>query len=52
MRVNGNPVKLMTTKAQINVPAPSLGENNEEIYRSWLGFDSGKINDLKENGVI
>nr|UWI50949.1 CoA transferase [Clostridioides difficile] len=52
MKVNGNPVKLMTTKAQINVPAPSLGESNEEVYNSWLGFDGGKINELKESGVI
>ncbi len=26
MKVNGNPVKLMTTKAKIDMPAPSLGK--------------------------
>lgn len=42
----------MTTKAKIDMPAPSLGESNEDIYNGWLGFDSDKIKDLKENGVI
>lgn len=52
MKVNGNPVKLMTTGAKIETPAPSLGKDNSEIYGEWLGFDDKKVEDLKSKGVI
>lgn len=52
MKVNGNPVKLMTTGAKIETPAPSLGKDNIEIYGDWLGFDDKKVDELKSKGVI
>lgn len=52
MRVNGNPVKLMTTKPEIKEPAPALGQHNKEVYSNILGFDDSKIEELKNNGVI
>ncbi len=52
MRVNGNPVKLMETKAEVKTPAPLLGAHNEEIYGAMLGMDSDELKDLKERGII
>lgn len=52
MKVNGNLVKLMIIKVKIDMLVLFLGESNEEIYNGWFGFDSDKIKDLKENGVI
>lgn len=52
MKVNGNPVKLMETKAKIATPAPSLGENNTEIYCDFFGLDNDDLQRLCENGVI
>jgi crotonobetainyl-CoA:carnitine CoA-transferase CaiB-like acyl-CoA transferase len=52
MRVNGNPVKLLTTKAVIDSPAPALGEHNNEVYSKLLGLDDSRIEELKENGTI
>lgn len=52
MRVNGNPVKLMDTKADISRPAPSLGQHNDEVYSALLGISADEIESLKENKVI
>lgn len=32
--------------------APLIGEHNEEIYKSFLGYTNKKINILKEKGII
>jgi CoA:oxalate CoA-transferase len=34
------------------VPSPSLGQDNEAIYRDWLGVDDESLQDLRERGVI
>ena len=52
MRVNGNPVKLLETKADISTPAPSLGQHNAEIYGELLGLDSAALEALRESKVI
>ncbi len=52
MKVNGNPVKLMDTKADISRPAPELGQDNEDIYGELLGLDETKLSELKEKKVI
>lgn len=52
MKVNGNPIKLMDTMPRINKPAPSLGQDNEEIYKEILGLSDQEITCLKENEVI
>ncbi len=52
MKVNGNPIKLLDTMPKVVAPAPGLGEHNEEVYGEMLGFDSAKLAELKENGVL
>lgn len=52
MKVNGNPVKLMDTKAVIAKPAPALGENNSDVYGDILGYSDAEIQELKEKKVI
>lgn len=52
MKVNGNPVKLMDTKADISRPAPALGQDNEMVYGNLLGLDVDKLAELKEKKII
>lgn len=52
MKVNGNPVKLLDTKADISRPAPALGQDNGEVYKSLLGFDESFLEKLKEDKII
>lgn len=52
MKVNGNPVKLLDTKADISRPAPALGQDNGEVYKSLLGFDESFLEKLKEDRII
>lgn len=52
MKVNGNPVKLMETKADISRPAPALGQDNEAVYGQLLGLDSATLKQLAEEKVI
>ena len=33
-------------------PAPTLGQHNEEVYGSLLGWDNEKINQMKNSGII
>ena len=33
-------------------PAPLLGEHGAEVLAEWLGYDAGKIADLKSNEVV
>ena len=52
MVVNGNPVKLMDMMPRVNMPAPTLGQHNEEIYKDVLGIDEETYNRLVEDNVI
>lgn len=52
MKVNGNPVKLLDTKADISRPAPALGQHNSEIYGELLGLSEEELAALKEGKVI
>ena len=36
MKVNGNPVKLMDMMPRVNYPAPTLGQDNDLIYKNML----------------
>ena len=48
----GVPIKLSETPGGIETPAAKLGEHNEEIYCSLLGYESNDLAALKEEGVI
>lgn len=51
MTVNGCPVKLMDAMPRINYPGPTLGQHNEEIYKS-LGYTEEELVQMKEDKVI
>jgi crotonobetainyl-CoA:carnitine CoA-transferase CaiB-like acyl-CoA transferase len=44
VRINGKPP---TVKA-----SPALGEHTSEVLKDWLGFDAGKIDRLRAEGVF
>lgn len=52
MKVTATAQKLTRTKSCPRKGAPLLGENNEEILGEMLGYDKGKIEELRANGVI
>lgn len=52
MRVSGCPIKLMDTKICIDTPAPTLGQDNEEIFGDVLGIPAEKLQELKTQGII
>ena len=51
-RVTAMPIKFSDTETRIYRPAPALGEHNDEVYGEYLGFDAGKLAQLKEKGII
>jgi crotonobetainyl-CoA:carnitine CoA-transferase CaiB-like acyl-CoA transferase len=48
----GAPLKYGATPWEIRMPAPGLGQHNEEIFGKRLGLSSARIADLKRGGVI
>ena len=51
MKLIGNAVDMSRTPPSIDRPPPVLGEHTEEILAS-LGYDSGKISSLRNQGAI
>lgn len=52
MKVNGNPVKLMDMLPRVNYPAPTLGQDNDLIYKNMLGLSDDEIRNLQKENVI
>ena len=52
LNVTAAPQKFTRTKAVPRKPAPLLGEDNLDIYGTWLNLDAGKQQELKDKGVI
>ena len=52
IKVTNSHLKLSETKPQFRKPSPLLGEDNETVFGELLGFDSEKISELKEKGII
>ncbi|MFB3855176.1 MAG: CaiB/BaiF CoA transferase family protein [Vicinamibacterales bacterium] len=48
----GLPVKFSGTPARIRRRPPLLGEHTEEVLAALLGYDEGRIRDLRASGVI
>lgn len=46
------PMHFSSTPLAPPVAAPTLGQHSEEILREVLGFDEGKINDLRACGAL
>ena len=52
LHITAAPQHLTRTKACVRKPAPLLGEDNADIYKTLLGFDEKKLEELKSNSVI
>lgn len=52
LRVTATAQKLTRTKSVPRKAAPLLGEDNEKVYGEMLGFDTDKLIQLKEKGII
>lgn len=48
----GFPIKFSEVDLQYEKGAPLLGQDNEEIYSQFLGYDEEKLAQLKKEGVI
>jgi crotonobetainyl-CoA:carnitine CoA-transferase CaiB-like acyl-CoA transferase len=48
----GAPLKYSATPWQLRLPAPTLGQHNDEIFGKRLGLAPGRIAELKRAGVI
>ena len=46
------PVKYLDEKLPLPAMAPALGEQNEDVLREVLGYDAGRISELREAGVL
>jgi len=52
VKVQGNPIKMSATDPRPRGPAPSLGEDTEQILEDLLGVSSDDFIKFKEDGVI
>ena len=43
---------LSATPGEITGPAPCLGEHNELVFKSWLGYSETEYETMVEQGVI
>ena len=48
----GFPIKMGRTHKGYAAPAPTLGQNNQEIYGGLLGLSEERIGDLKARQII
>ena len=51
IKVPGSPLKLSDTPAEVKLPAPVLGQHNEEIL-NMLGYSNEQIAELRESRAI
>lgn len=52
IKITGSPLKMSGTPVDLSTPAPTLGQDNEEIYGRLLGLDAAGIEALKEKKII
>jgi CoA:oxalate CoA-transferase len=52
VRSPGFPVKMSRTPGTVRLPAPQLGQHNEEVLTQLLGYTKEQVADLKKAGVI
>ena len=48
----GNPIKLSRTGEESFTPAPTVGQNTDEVLTGILGYDEARIASLKNEGAI
>ena len=44
--------KLSATPGSVRLPAPKLGEHNEDVFKGILGYDDARIRDLRSRNII
>jgi crotonobetainyl-CoA:carnitine CoA-transferase CaiB-like acyl-CoA transferase len=47
-----SPIRLHETGVAAATPSPRLGQDNDEIYRGWLGLSEDEVAALRAEGVI
>lgn len=52
MQVTNNPQRLTQTVSDPTMPAPLLGEHNEEVFGEWLGYTPDQVAHLMQEGVM
>lgn len=52
MQVTNNPQRLTQTVSDPTMPAPLLGEHNEEVFGEWLGYTPDQVVHLMQEGVM
>lgn len=50
--IPGIPIKLSETPGDLKWACPMIGEHNQEIFSSWLGYSSKKIASLRKERII
>ena len=44
--------KLSATPGSVRLPAPKLGEHNEDVFKGILGYDDARMRDLRSRNII
>lgn len=52
IKVTNSHIKMSETKPGFRMPAPMLGQHNQEIYGELLGFSDDQIEAMKQEGMI
>jgi len=52
VRTPNFPIKFSKTPGEVLTPAPTLGQHNEEILSTFLGYSKEEIEALRKEGVI
>jgi CoA:oxalate CoA-transferase len=52
LKLPGIPIKLSATPGSVRKPPPLVGEDNEYIYREFLGYPPERLQQLRDNRVI
>ena len=50
--LTGDQIKFNDWEQAVRLPAPTLGQHNEEVYGKMLGFDAAKVHELMEQNVL
>lgn len=52
IKIPGVPIKFSGTPAEVEAPAPLLGEHTDRILSSYLGLSASELDELKKDGVV